>query len=95
MTTIVVDKDTWYNKIKPQLIERYGRTVFLIRNKTRDTLGFTVREHVEWRKTEPPSWDKDNDDWNDYVTDVRLDFYDESALTMFRLLYLPVDLQTD
>lgn len=93
MTTLIIDKDVWDNKIKPQLIERYGLSAFLIRSRMRRDLGFTVREHIEWRKTEPPAWDKDNDDWSDYVTDVRLDFYDEAALTMFRLLYLPSDLQ--
>lgn len=43
--------------------------------KMKDKLGFTVREHREWTEQKG------------YITDIRLDFYNEPKRTMFLLKY--------
>lgn len=76
---IVLTTSTWeklYEKIKLD----YPRSVWLIRDRMKDKLGFTVREHVELPK-EGQHWN-----YNKCVS-IRLDFYDEMKRTMFLLKY--------
>lgn len=61
-------------------------SVYLLRSKMKDTLGFTVREHTVYRDGTDVEYG-DFDDWRDFRTEIHLDFYDEAARTMFLLRY--------
>lgn len=74
--TLVLSEKKW-NNIYNQIRKEYGDTVVIISWKLRETLGFTVRRH------------RDYDPVNGHmIDDIRLDFYDEPALTYFQLKYL-------
>lgn len=59
--------------------------VWMIRTAMRRELGFTTRYHRYWKPTEGTAI---YDGYGDYIEEIHLDFYDESAETMFRLKYL-------
>ena len=67
--------DSW-NKIQSQLMIDYPKSVVLIRDAMKRKLGFTTRNHREW-KPEMVS----------YEEHVMLDFYNEPKRTMFLLKY--------
>lgn len=73
--------DTIFNKIKLE----YNSTpsVYLIRDKMRSVLGFTVREH---RRTANED-NIDIRDIRDMFGEIHIDFYNEQAKTMFILKY--------
>jgi hypothetical protein len=77
--TLILSEFAW-NKIYHCIREEYGDSVILISWKLRDTLGFTVRRHRDYSKT-----------LGHMVDDIRLDFYDEPAMTFFQLKYLNTD----
>ena len=78
MTLVLSERD--WNKIYHQIRDEYGDTVILISWKLRDTLGFTVRRHRDY-----------NEKLGHMVNDIRLDFYNEPAMTFFQLKYLNND----
>lgn len=84
MTTIKMSTKEW-DKIYLQIKEDYQDqpSVFMIRGKMREVLGFTQRTHRYWK--EGNSYVVGH---GTYVTEVHLDFYNEAAQTMFRLRYL-------
>ena len=65
-------------KIRDQLHEEHPKTVFMLRNKMRDVLGFTVRDH----KAFIPKMDGGY-----YDLQVHLDFYSEKKRTMFLMKF--------
>ena len=71
---IVLTQDKWY-KLKNRLTNDYSPSVMMLSYKTKDKLGFTVREHREWTEQ------------RGYMVDIRLDFYNEPKRTMFLLKY--------
>lgn len=71
---VILTESQWY-KLREQIKKDYSNSVFLIRDRMKDTLGFTQREHT-WYTL------KDG-----YQTDIRLDFYNEPKRTMFLLKY--------
>lgn len=74
--TLVISEKKWFN-IYNQIRKEHGDSVVLISWKLKQTLGFTVRRH------------RDFDPVNGHIKDdIRLDFYDEPALTYFQLKYL-------
>jgi hypothetical protein len=74
--TLTLTEYKW-NEIYNRLREEYGDSVVIISWKLKDTLGFTVRRH------------RDYDPVNGHMkNDIRLDFYDNAALTFFQLKYL-------
>ena len=74
--TLVISEKKWLN-IYNQIRKDHGDAVVMISWKLRETLGFTVRRH------------RDYDPVNRHmVDDIRLDFYDQPALTFFQLKYL-------
>jgi len=74
--TLTLTEYKW-NEIYNRLREEYGDSVVIISWKLKDTLGFTVRRH------------RDYDPINGHMkNDIRLDFYDNAALTFFQLKYL-------
>jgi hypothetical protein len=71
---IILTQDKWY-KLKNRLTDDYSPSVMMLSYKTKDRLGFTVREHREWTEQ------------RGYIVDIRLDFYNEPKRTMFLLKY--------
>ena len=75
--------DTIFAKIKGEYIAT--PSVYLMRNKMKEQLGFTVREHSH----QSGEFEiEDYDDWRDYRSQIHIDFYSEVARTMFVLKYL-------
>jgi hypothetical protein len=74
--TLILTEYIW-NEIYIRIREEYGDTTVIISWKLKDTLGFTVRRHRDYNPVN-----------GHMVNDIRLDFYDEVALTFFQLKYL-------
>jgi hypothetical protein len=74
---IVLSTGKWI-RLKSKLLEDYPRSVVLIRQRSKEVLGFVPREFEEWNT--------DSGDWQQ-KRDVRLDFYNDSKRTMFLLKY--------
>lgn len=77
MSTIKISTETW-KLIRADLQTQYPKTVFMLRDKMKQVLGFTVREHNEWVI-------KPDGGYGDHS--IRLDFYSEKKYTMFLLKY--------
>lgn len=71
---IVMSEKEW-TKVFEQIKQRERPSTYLSRTKMRETLGFTVRHHRNYSEQ------------TGYITDVRLDFYNEPKRTMFLLKY--------
>jgi hypothetical protein len=71
---IVLTQSKWY-ELKERLTNDYSPSVMMLSYRMKDKLGFTVREHREWTQQ------------RGYMTDIRLDFYNEPKRTMFLLKY--------
>ena len=69
--TLTLTEKKW-NTIYNQIREEHGDSVILISWKLKDTLGFTVRRHRDYDPVK-----------GHMVNDIRLDFYDNAALTFF------------
>jgi len=77
---IILTKQQW-QEIANSIADNYPRSVSLIRNRMKEKLGFTVREHQEWIK------ESGYDGYGNYVETIHLDFYNEPKKTMFLLKY--------
>ena len=92
MKAVVLKHREW-ERILAQIKQDYADTpaVYLIRNRMKDVLGFTPREHAVWRSQD--EWDNYDytDDYRDNRTEIHIDFYTESARTMFLLRYMARD----
>ena len=86
MRSIILKHREW-DDIAKKIRAEYANTpsIFLIREKMKEQLGFTVREHTHYNGNIEYV---DTDDWRDYRSQIHLDFYSESAKTMFMLKYL-------
>lgn len=87
MKALKLTLDEW-QKINVEIAKQYPRSVWMIRPKMRQVLGFTPREHEEWLG----SYDDANTENRragryGYKKSICLDFYDESKRTMFLLKY--------
>lgn len=71
---IVLTHSRWY-ELKNRLTEDYSPSVMMLSYRTKDKLGFTVREHRTWTEQQG------------YLMDIRLDFFSEPKRTMFLLKY--------
>jgi len=96
MPTLKLTVSQW-QRIRADLHTEHPKTVFMIRDKMKRVLGFTVREHNEWVE------DRESDDRNGFDMfsvesegwykgkrheySIRLDFYNERKYTMFLLKY--------
>lgn len=87
MRSLILKHREW-ERIFAKIKEEYADTpsMFLIRSKMKDTLGFTVREHQHEYDYDSVNYSLD-DDWRDQRSQIHIDFYDESAKTMFVLKY--------
>jgi hypothetical protein len=95
---VVMLPEQWAN-VLAMIKQREKPSVYLSRNKMKDVLGFTVRDHREYVKDpDYVSRPQDKDEWfymepsgwfegKMNVHTVRLDFYDEQKRTMFLLKY--------
>jgi hypothetical protein len=95
---IVMSPDQWLT-ILYRIKQREKPSVYLSREKMKEVLGFTVRDHREYVKDpDYVSRPQDKDEWfymepsgwfegKINVRTVRLDFYDEQKRTMFLLRY--------
>ena len=99
MRPVILTVEQWRH-IRKELQEEYPKTVFMIRDKMKQVLGFTVREHNEW-VDDKVSDDKDGfdlfsvqqDGWykgKRHEFSIRLDFYSERKRTMFLLKFSEV-----
>ena len=70
---VILATDKWIN-LQGRLQKDYPASVMMISWKCKEVLGFTVRTHNTFVNSR-------------YVTDVRLDFYNEPKRTMFLLKY--------
>ena len=77
MSTLKLTVDQW-RKIRADLHTEHPKSVFMLKGKMRQVLGFTVREHSEWI----PKLDGGYSDYS-----IRLDFYNKRKYTMFLLKY--------
>jgi hypothetical protein len=71
---IVLTQSKWAI-LRERLTADYSPSVMMLSYRMKDRLGFTVREHREWTQQ------------RGYMTDIRLDFYNEPKRTMFLLKY--------
>lgn len=78
INSVKMDEPTW-KTIKSKIIDEYGTTILMIRDKCRRKLGFTVRYHEEWQRPNGGRWIK--------VITVYLDFFDDALKVMFFLKY--------
>jgi hypothetical protein len=95
---IVMSHGQW-NSILDRIKQREKPSVYLSREKMKEVLGFTVRDHREYVKDpDYVSRPQDKDEWfymepagwfegKMNVHTIRLDFYDEQKRTMFLLRY--------
>lgn len=73
MKPVILTPSTW-RKISDSLHTEYPKSVFMLRNRMREKLGFTVREHRHY-----------DNNVGYYTNQVHLDFYSENKRTMFLL----------
>jgi hypothetical protein len=96
MPTLKLTVEQW-RKIRADLHTEHPKTVFMIKDKMKRVLGFTVREHTEWVddrvsddrggfdlfSTMQEGWYKGKR----HEYSIRLDFYNERKYTMFLLKF--------
>jgi hypothetical protein len=78
MKSVILSVDQW-KQIRKMLQEEYPKTVFMIRDKMKRVLGFTVREHKRW-----------DEGVVNLMFEIHLDFYSEKKRTMFLLKFSEV-----
>lgn len=75
MSKPIVLTNWQWEKLKNRLTNDHSPSVMMLSYRMKDKLGFTVREHRSWTER------------IGYMTDIRLDFYNEPKRTMFLLKY--------
>ena len=80
MKSIVLSVGQW-KIIRSELQTEHSKTVFMLREKMKRVLGFTVREHNEWII-------KPDGGYGEHQ--IHLDFYSEKKRTMFLLKFSEV-----
>lgn len=75
MTTIVLTKREWRD-LSDRIKDEHGANVMLISWRLRRELGFSIRNHLYYNE------------FNERVSDIRLDFDDPAQATFFRIKYL-------
>lgn len=75
MRPVVLTLDQW-KQIRLMLQEEHPKTVFMIRDKMKRVLGFTVREHRQW-----------DEGVVNMMFQIHLDFYSQNKRTMFLMKF--------
>ena len=90
MSTLKLSTDQW-QAIRLELHKEHPKTVFMIRDKMKRVLGFTVREHSCWIDAETiDDFHNAQEGWHmgkKHVFQIHLDFYSERKYTMFLLKF--------
>jgi hypothetical protein len=101
MSTLKLATRQW-QRIRAELHKEHPKSVFMIKNRMKSVLGFTVRVHNGYRMRtakELAEYDMSDHELWDTVNDskfhrlhtmdcfIALDFYDERKYTMFLLKY--------
>ncbi len=91
MKPVILTTNQW-QRIRSMLHEEHPKTVFMIRNKMKKVLGFTVREHKQWIENPKAEyeWDRGHTEFQ-----IHLDFYSENKRTMFLLKFSDIIGATD
>ena len=84
MRPVILTTSQW-KIIRKQLHEEYPKTVFMIRDKMKKVLGFTVREHRAW--VDKPDTAGDDLNVGFYRFEIHLDFYSQNKRTMFLMKF--------
>lgn len=84
MKAVQLTTDQW-KRIRKDLQADHPKTVFMIRDKMKTVLGFTVREHRAW--IDKPETAGDDLNYGYYEMQIHLDFYSEKKRTMFLLKF--------
>ena len=86
MSKAIISSIEQWNEIRSSITNTYPRSVYLIRNDMKKTLGFTVRYHEEWIDRNVES--RDMGYGTKYMREtIHLDFYNDPKRTMFLLKY--------
>jgi hypothetical protein len=87
MSTLRLNVEQWV-QILEDLHTEYPKSVFMLRNKMKTVLGFTIREHSQWIDIKYKPGNED-DGWHRGYSELSicLDFYNESKYTMFLLKF--------
>lgn len=78
MKPVVLTVDQW-KTIRKELQTENPPTVFMIRDKMKKVLGFTVREHKRW-----------DEGVVNMIFEIHLDFYSQNKRTMFLMKFSEV-----
>ena len=84
MKPVILTTLQW-KEIRKELHTEYPKTVFMLRDKMRKVLGFSVREHKAWISTPAVPGDDINVGYTEFQ--IHLDFYSEKKRTMFLLKF--------
>lgn len=84
MQAIKLTVDQW-KRIRTELQTEHPKTVFMLRDKMKKVLGFTVREHKAWIDKPATAGDDLNFGYSEYQ--IHLDFYSVNKRTMFLLKF--------
>jgi len=97
MSKPVIMRPEQWGTVLEHIKQREKPSVYLSREKMKETLGFTVRDHREYIKEPNYVKSPSTGEWHDLelvwfegktnVHTVRLDFYDDQKRTMFLLKY--------
>ena len=75
-----------WEAVREKIAKDYGKSTIMLSWKSKETLGFTVREHRRWIERDKVL-NGSNTDWRDQTSVICLDFYDEASKTFFALKY--------
>lgn len=87
MKAIILTVAQW-KTIRLELQTEHPRTVFMLKDKMKRVLGFTVREHKAWIDKSQTIGDDLNLGYSEHQ--IHLDFYSERKRTMFLLKFSEV-----
>jgi hypothetical protein len=89
MKAIVLKHREW-ERIFQQVRQDYADTpsVYLIQSRMQKDLGWSYREHYDWKQY---TTEIDSIDYRDSTSRIHIDFYSEEARTFFMLRYLNRD----
>jgi len=91
MKAVILKHREW-DRIFKQIKSDYAHSpsTYLLRDRMKRDLGFTYREHQDWRQRSEEIPGRDYD-WRDERSQIHIDFYSEPARTMFLLRYMGRD----
>ncbi len=87
MRPVILTVEQW-KSIRKQLQEEHPKTVFMLRDKMKRILGFTVREHKRWIDEEEIKGDEYTAGF--YRFEIHLDFFSQNKRTMFLMKFSEV-----